>query len=125
VERKFRESGDSPTHCELFWRPGGSIGFLIDLFGFFKLTMVVVREREMHVFNISAPGPDYITWRHLKLILANSTCAVGVLSLANACLSLWHWPRHFKESVSVIIPKLGKLAYNTPGPLGLLFCLTL
>ena len=53
--------------------------------------------------NISAPDPDYLTWWHLKLILA----------LANACLSLRHWPRHFKESVSVIIPKLGKPAYNT------------
>jgi len=27
---------------------------------------------------------------------------------------LWHWPRHFKESVSVIIPKPGKPAYDTP-----------
>ena len=64
--------------------------------------------------NVSAPGPDHITLRHLKLILASNTCAVGILFLANACLSLQHWPRHFKESVSVIIPKLGKLAYNTP-----------
>ena len=66
---------------ELSWRPGGSVGFLINLFGFFELTMVVVRGREV---------------------------------LANACLSLRHWPRHFKESVSVIIPKPGKPAYNTP-----------
>ena len=26
---------------------------------------------------------------------------------------LHHWPRHFKELVSVIIPKPGKPAYNT------------
>ena len=64
--------------------------------------------------NVSAPGPDHITWRYLKHILSNNTCAVGILSLANACLSLHHWPRHFKESVSVIIPKPGKPAYNTP-----------
>ena len=64
--------------------------------------------------NVSAPGPDHITWRHLKLILANHSYAVGILSLANVCLSLQHWPRHFKESVSVIIPKPGKPAYNTP-----------
>ena len=31
---------------ELFWRPEGSVGFLINLFGFFELTMVVVRGRE-------------------------------------------------------------------------------
>ena len=64
--------------------------------------------------NISALGPDHITWRHLKLILADNTCAVDILSLANACLLLHHWPRHFKELVSVIIPKPGKPAYNTP-----------
>jgi len=63
--------------------------------------------------NISAPGPDHITWQYLKLILANNTCVVGILSLANACLSLHHWPRYFKESVSVIIPKPGKSTYDT------------
>jgi len=61
--------------------------------------------------NISAPGPDHITWCYLKHILADDICAAGILSLAN----FWrHWPQHFKESVSVIIPKPGKLAYNTP-----------
>ena len=35
---------------------------------------------------IFAPGPDHITWRYLKVILANNTCAVGILSLANACI---------------------------------------
>ena len=64
--------------------------------------------------NVSAPGSDHITWWYLKVILANNTCAVGILSLANACLLLHHWPRHFKESVSVIIPKPGKPAYDTP-----------
>ena len=32
---------------ELSWRPGGSIKFLINLFGFFELTMVVVRGRKV------------------------------------------------------------------------------
>ena len=64
--------------------------------------------------NVSAPGPDHITWWHLKLILANHSYAVGILSLASACVSLRHWPRHFKESVSMIIPKPGKPAYDTP-----------
>ena len=73
--------------------------------------------------NVSAPGFNYITWRYLKVILANNTCAIGILSLANACISLHHWPRNFKESVSIIIPKLGKPAYDTPkafGPIVLL-----
>jgi hypothetical protein len=34
--------------------------------------------------------------------------------IANACLSLGHWPSHFKESLSVIIPKPGKPTYSTP-----------
>jgi len=36
-----------------------------------------------------------------------------VFSLANSYITLWHWPHHFKELVSIIIPKPGKLAYNT------------
>ena len=154
---------------KLSWGPEGSVGFLINLFGFFELTMMVVRGREVWVpcndlpnlqralhqsynaaancsvdlsvlnkvssqathsqmlfslleiqkvlkacSNIFVLGSDYITWWYLKVILANNTCAVSILSLANACLSLHHWPRHFKESVSVIIPKPGKPAYDTP-----------
>ena len=34
---------------ELSWIPGGSVVFLINLFGFFELTMVVVRGREVVV----------------------------------------------------------------------------
>ena len=77
-------------------------------------SMLEMQEALKACSNVSAPGPDHITWRHLKLILANHSCAVGILSLANACLLLRHWPRHFKESVSVIIPKPGKPAYDTP-----------
>ncbi len=36
------------------------------------------------------------------------------LTLANACLRVGHWPRHFKDSVSVVIPKPGKPSYSTP-----------
>ena len=64
--------------------------------------------------NVSAPGPDHITWRYLKVMLVNNTYAVSILSLANTCLLIHHWPRHFKESVSVIISKPGKPAYNIP-----------
>ena len=77
-------------------------------------SMLEMQEALKACSNVSAPGPDHITWRYLKHILSNNTCAVGILSLANACLLLHHWPRHFKESVSVIIPKPGKPAYDTP-----------
>ena len=76
-------------------------------------SLLEMQEALKACFNISAPDPDYITWQYLKIILANNICAVDILSLANACLSLHRWPRHFKESVSVIIPKPGKPAYNT------------
>jgi len=49
LESKFREFGDSPMPFELSWIPGESVGFLINLFGFFELTMVMVRGREVSV----------------------------------------------------------------------------
>ena len=64
--------------------------------------------------NVSALGPDYITWYYFKSILADDICASSILSLANSCITLWYWPRHFKKSVSIIISKPGKLVYNIP-----------
>ncbi|RXW13928.1 hypothetical protein EST38_g11928 [Candolleomyces aberdarensis] len=62
----------------------------------------------------SAPGPDHITWRHLKQILALPECADIIIALANGCIESGHWPKHFKESTSVIIPKPNKPSYSTP-----------
>ncbi|RXW14702.1 hypothetical protein EST38_g11150 [Candolleomyces aberdarensis] len=62
----------------------------------------------------SAPGADHITWRHLKQILALPECADIIMALANGCIESRHWPKHFKESMSVIIPKLNKASYSTP-----------
>ena len=62
----------------------------------------------------SAPGPDHVTWSHLKKVIAVRECCSVFLDLANACLRVGHWPRHFKASVSVVIPKPGKLSYSTP-----------
>ena len=64
--------------------------------------------------NVSALGPDHITWWYLKYILFNNSCTVDIFFLANACLSLHHWPKHSKELISIIIPKPGKSAYDTP-----------
>ena len=44
---------------ELSWRPEGSVGFLINLFGFFELTMVVVRGREVF-FQPSSSRPGQL-----------------------------------------------------------------
>ncbi|KAJ3503714.1 hypothetical protein NMY22_g18152 [Coprinellus aureogranulatus] len=62
----------------------------------------------------SAPGPDHVTWRHLKAVLSVPDCTVLILHLANACVDVGHWPKHFKDSLSVIIPKLNKPAYSSP-----------
>jgi hypothetical protein len=63
----------------------------------------------------STPGPDHVTWRLLKMILlSDPQCSALIVSLATACLMVGYWPSYFKTSSSVIIPKPGKAAYNTP-----------
>jgi len=61
----------------------------------------------------SFPGPDHITWCTLKFVLKDDICLTYVTQLANTCINLSFWPSHFKASISVIIPKLQKLTYNT------------
>ena len=51
----------------------------------------------------STPGPDHITWAHLKYILTAPEVEKLILNLANACMEVAHWPKHFKDLVSVII----------------------
>jgi hypothetical protein len=55
-------------------------------------------------------------WTRLKRILPDSIVSGKILLLADACLQVGYWPTHFKESVLVIIPKLGKPSYSTPKP---------
>nr|BAB32470.1 Pol-like protein Pol-2 [Tricholoma matsutake] len=62
----------------------------------------------------SAPGPDHVTWLHLKHWCSNPEVAGLITRIAEACITAGHWPAHFKESLSVIIPKPGKPNYSTP-----------
>jgi len=64
--------------------------------------------------SLSSPGLDYVTWVHLKKIVAEPQCLNIFIKLANACLMVGCWRKHFKELVSVIIPKPGKPSYSTP-----------
>ncbi|CAA7259600.1 unnamed protein product [Cyclocybe aegerita] len=64
--------------------------------------------------NSSAPGPDHVTWVHLKELLKDKHVLVLFIMLANACLQVGHWLRIFKESLSVIVPKLNKPSYAVP-----------
>ncbi|CAA7267777.1 unnamed protein product [Cyclocybe aegerita] len=64
--------------------------------------------------NSSAPGPDHVTWVHLKELLKDKHVLVLFIVLANACLRVGHWPRIFKESLSVIVLKPNKPSYAVP-----------
>ncbi|CAA7271833.1 unnamed protein product [Cyclocybe aegerita] len=64
--------------------------------------------------NSSAPGLDHVTWVHLKELLKDKHVLALFIVLANACLRVRHWPRIFKESLSVIVPKPNKPSYAVP-----------
>lgn len=62
----------------------------------------------------STLGPDHISQRHLKPIIAKEYCLDKFVDIANACISLEFWPSYFKEAKLIIIPKPNKDTYNTP-----------
>ena len=64
--------------------------------------------------NSSALGPDKISWRHWKIIIKNNECLSKIINIANACINLGHWPKYFKFSTTVVIPKLNKMLYDNP-----------
>jgi hypothetical protein len=64
--------------------------------------------------NQSAPRLDHIMWRHLKCVVCDRYASCLFLWLANACLQSGYWPAEFKASTMVVIPKPGKLLYDTP-----------
>ena len=63
--------------------------------------------------NRSSPGPDHVTWTHLKSLVKTESICTLFTSIANTCLFLGHWPGRFKESVTVVISKPGKPRYDT------------
>jgi len=63
--------------------------------------------------NSSTPGPDKLSWSHLKTILKDDDCLNVIISIANACIEVGYWPSHFKRSTMVIIPKPNKKSYNS------------
>jgi len=77
-------------------------------------TRLELQEALKKCANKSAPGPDHITWRHLKKIINYEEALDNILTIANKCISLSYWPQHFKESMSVIIPKPNKPSYDSP-----------
>jgi len=63
--------------------------------------------------NASTPGPDKLSWSHLKIILKNDKCLNSIISIANTCIELGYWPSHFKRSMTVVIPKPNKKSYDS------------
>ena len=55
----------------------------------------------------SAPGPDKITWHYWKLIIKDDDCLSKIINLS-------HWPKYFKVSTTVVIPKPNKPLYDNP-----------
>ena len=62
----------------------------------------------------SLPGPDRLTWHHWKIIVKNNACLSNVINITDACINLGHWPRYFKVSTMVVIPKPNKPLYDNP-----------
>jgi len=63
--------------------------------------------------NLSALGPDKLLWSHIKHIIKDKSCLKSIVSIANICLELRHWPNHFKKSITIVIPKPNKSSYNS------------
>jgi len=64
--------------------------------------------------NSSAPGTDHITWRHIKLALITPGSDIALTQIYNAIYNMGIWPKSFKETVSVVIPKPKKDDYLVP-----------
>jgi len=61
-----------------------------------------------------SPGPDHISWRHLKHLFSNELHLKKLTNITDACINLEHWLSHFKSASTIIIPKPNKEIYSTP-----------
>ena len=64
--------------------------------------------------NSLAPGPDKLTWCHLKIVLKQEDCLTNIINITNTCINLGYWLNYFKYSSTVIISKPNKLTYDNP-----------
>jgi len=63
--------------------------------------------------NYSAPGPDKLSWKHLKIVFEDKDYLDTFIRIANACINLGYWPSHFKVSTTIVIPKPNKKSYDS------------
>ena len=52
-------------------------------------------------------------WQHWKLIIKNDDCLSKIINITDACINLGHWPKYFKTSITIVIPKLNKTLYDS------------
>jgi len=53
-------------------------------------------------------------WHNWKIIIANDDCLSRIISITNTCIELGYWPKYFKVSTMIVIPKPNKLLYDHP-----------
>jgi len=63
--------------------------------------------------NSSTPGPDKLSWSHLKTVLKYNECLTNIINIVNTYIDLGYWPAYFKRSTMIIIPKLNKQSYDS------------
>ena len=63
--------------------------------------------------NSSAPRPDKLLWRYIKMIIKNYNYSSKIIDITNACINLRVQLFHFKMSTTVIILKPNKLVYDS------------
>ena len=68
----------------------------------------------MKTSNATAPGPDNVSWHHIKQIVGVDGVLDSLCTLFNTICFSGTWPTWFSESVSVIIPKPKKSDYTIP-----------
>jgi len=55
-----------------------------------------------------------LTWHYWKIIIANNDCLSRIISITNTCIELGYWPKYFKVSTTIVIPKPNKSSYDHP-----------
>ena len=61
--------------------------------------------------SLSTLDSNCILWHYIKVLVADNKYITNFIYIANTCINLSFWSLHL---TSIIIPKLNKLAYDSP-----------
>ena len=62
--------------------------------------------------NKLTPGPDKLSWRHIKKIVQNEACFQNIINITNTYINLGHQLYHFKMSVTNFIQLVSPLVVD-------------